>query len=598
MIGIGNASPKNVITDRSVAGGGKSNVWIVLCLCMVAAFYFVWLNRVLYQVQSPFFDSLSYFEKLHRVMSLTRSEGMLAGFSETLNGSNTVFLPFLISIPLAYFIEPCREIGIGIQIVELFFVLWSADIYMRRVAKSNRESRLAVEVAFLGLGCLYYQNGGISDFRMDLSLMLFYATSSLWLLTAISDWRISSFFTFGVAMGIACLFRATAPVYFVIAFTPIVVITFVRSWTDRSRTMQLFLGLSLAGFSTLVISGWYYALNYSYLHHYYVVWNTDANANLPWLESLGHLKLAVRGAGNPVIALAIILSIVLIGRRRLVKQPGRNSPRPSIANHFRGIDWRWGWIAIAPLAILIIRRAGLNPFVSMPTIAGAFFLIAFWHQELFRTATLGQRRTAWALILLCVVGAGTRGWLKHSFTKNGSMASHRLIIDLIAEDAAKSGLRQIRFGTLQTTELCTSSLWSTVLFDRPDTQHEQMQIRINGIQFMPSRTFFHPAVSDWKSIRGSNDEERRSELIRIAQKEDDYLVMPSRQTLPFITEEVSQPVINHHLAPLKDTLLASGNWVKISGEIEVMPGRTYEVYRRNHGQMADRKPKTQIGQIR
>ena len=80
MTGIEDSTREDVIADRPVDGGGKSNVWLVLCLCLVGAFYFVWLSRVLYQVQSPFFDSLSYFEKLHRVMSLTRSEGLLAGW--------------------------------------------------------------------------------------------------------------------------------------------------------------------------------------------------------------------------------------------------------------------------------------------------------------------------------------------------------------------------------------------------------------------------------------------------------------------------------------------------------------------------------------
>ena len=318
------------------------------------------------------------------------------------------------------------------------------------------------------------------------------------------------------------------------------------------------------------------------------MWNTDANASLPWLESLGHLKLAVRAAGEPAIALAIILSVVLIGRSLIVKQGEQRSLGLSFANNFRGVDWRWGWIAVAPLAFLIARRAGLNPFVGMPTIAGAFFFIAFWHQELYRTASLGPRRVAWALILLCVIGAGTRGWLKHSITKNGSMASHLEIIDLIAADAAKSGLRELRFGTIQTSELCTSSLWSTILFDHRDTRQNQLQVRVNGIQFMPSQTFFQPSVSDWQAVPGSNDEERRNELIRIAQNEDDYLVMPSRQSLPLITREVSLPVINHHLAPIKDALFSSGNWVKISDEIEVMPGRTYEVYRRNHRRTDDR----------
>jgi hypothetical protein len=554
----------------------------------MAACYFVWLNHALYKVQSPFFDSLSYYEKLHRVMSLTRSEGMLRGFSEVLQGANTVCLPFLIAIPLAYFIEPCREIGIGIQIVELFVVLWSADIYMRRVTKTNRESRSAVQVAFFGLGCLYYQNGGVSDFRMDLSLMLLYATSSFWLLIALSDGRVKSFLVLGVVMGIACLFRATAPVYFIMAFAPIAVGAFFQSRKDRSRRKQLLVGLLVAGVSSVAIAGWYFVLNYSYLYYYYVVWNTDANARLPWIETLGHLKLASRAAGDPAIALAIVLSVVLMRRRCSVRHGEPGSLHRSLIDCFRGVDFRWAWIAMAPLVVLISRRAGLNPFVNMPTIAGAFFLIAFWHQELFRTASVMQRRVAWTLILLCVIGAGTRGWVKHSFAKTGSMASHLKIIDLIAADAAMMGLRELRFATLQTSEICTSSLWSTLLFDRPETQREQLQVRINGVQFMPSQTFFQPSVSDWKSVPGSNDEERRNELVRIAQNEDDYLVMPSEQSMPTIIKELNFPVINQHLAQLKDKLLASGNWVKISDEIEVMPGRTYEVYRRNHRRIAAR----------
>ncbi|MFN5707763.1 MAG: hypothetical protein ACK48X_06875, partial [Planctomycetota bacterium] len=54
----------------------RSAVSFALLLSLFAGFAAVAANHLLYESQAPFFDSVSYYDKLHQVMTVTREAGL------------------------------------------------------------------------------------------------------------------------------------------------------------------------------------------------------------------------------------------------------------------------------------------------------------------------------------------------------------------------------------------------------------------------------------------------------------------------------------------------------------------------------------------
>lgn len=552
---------------------GRSNIWLALGMCLVAGGFATCLQHRLYQVQAPFFDSLSYYEKLHRVMVSTRQAGWSAGWQEMLHGSNTVCLPYLLSIPLASLVEPRREIGIWIQAVELFLLLWSLDIYLRRQWGADRQTRSFALASLFSLACVYYKNGGLSDFRMDFSLMVFYGLSSLWYLTALKSGLASDYFKAGLAISAGCLFRATAPVYFAATFGPLLLVTLWQNWRTPDGVWRTGRGILILVTAVCLLAGWYYLINFDYLYYYYFVWNTDANAGLPISESLGHLKLAFRALGEPAVGLAAFLLGLGWIRWRFDGTRGPDGLAP------KRVDGNWVWVAAAPLMLLVVRRAGLNPFVSMPSAIGAYLLaVQFW-PRLSQRFRQWDWWVVWGLLILAVAGAGFRGWKKHGTGENGTRQAQETLLQQIVRDAKATDRRTIHFETLSTTEISTSSLWSLLIFDATWVEVRDLQVRVGDVQLMPSRVFFLPAQADWDGLAGQTEAEKLRLLVELATAKIDYLIAPTAESAAAIASEKFAPRINFQLVALREMLLANGNWRVVSPAVADVRGRSYEIYR-------------------
>src|SRR5204863_3984303 len=94
----------------------------------------------------------------------------------------------------------------------------------------------------------------------------------------------------GLNLGLLCLGRATSPVYVV----PIVlVLSIADAITGAAKARVVLLRWALAGITAAAVAGWFYIVNFNLLHFYYVIWNPDANARLPIMQSSQHLRFAL-----------------------------------------------------------------------------------------------------------------------------------------------------------------------------------------------------------------------------------------------------------------------------------------------------------------
>lgn len=548
--------------------------WLGLLLlsCILFGGYCCELNRLLYQHQNPFYDSASYYTQLFKVMTLTRTEGLFAGLEQGCF-YGTLCLPFIIAAVLGEWVEPSRLVGVWIQVGYLFVFEASLFYYLTRIQQLKNSTAGLGCFAFLTANCLFYDNGGLSDFRMDLGLCLAFGITVIWYLAAMARpawWR---FGLLGLAAGACCLARATAPIYLAASLLPLVMVDIIL----LERRTKKVLGLLGAGLTASVIAGWFYIVNFDYLYYYYVVWNTDANAKIPWSEAFVHIKMARRCIGEPLMILIVCWTI---GIWLTAKSQGKLFSLARTAWLKGDINWRIAWIGICPIALMIARRAGLNPFVCMPAVIG---LVLVFLVPLLRTSDrINDKKLTtytWICLCVCLILASVKGWDRHREKSFNTMASQQKVIDEIVADSARYPETRIRFDVIQITELFTDSLYSILVFDRKDTQPQLGYVQIGKKQFQSANVFSHAAAADWAAIKGHTDQQKLDHLMDLANTSLSYVVIPDQTSAKEIKSRVPQNYINRHLEVLRSRVV-QGNWTKISGPIQTGENEFVEIYRR------------------
>lgn len=542
---------------------------IVVGLCLAAALFAVQLNGRFYERNQPFYDSMSYHSQVHRVMTRAATEGVVPAVSQACR-SSTVCLPLVLAAVAGPFLEPSRMVGIAIQWLELLFFAGTLAYYLASVRGFSPMATTIAVVPFLLWRCLYEPNGGLSDLRMDLSLALLYATTVLWYLIAVETGLLRHFLVLGLSAAAACLFRATAPVYLVLALLPLVVADLVPKATRPARLR----GLAVAAAVTAAGCGWFFLLNYDALHYYYVVWNTDANAKLPFREAIKHAEFAARHVGLPAAILAVAFPLVWLVDRRFA---GR---RPIVESRGLAFDWRMAWIALAPVVLLVSRGAGLNPFVSMPAAFGLTMLLMLpvsgrVRHGLSRPALIG-------LLLLaagCTASVAARGWREHFGGGVDSMAAHRETIRQIVDDARRVGRDDVNYATTHCFYLNQDSLESVALFDVPGAGLAGRSPRIDGVALHTHSGFAVAAEADWAAVPGDTTESKLDHMLAVADKEIDYLAIPDEETSRFVQEHLPHNVINRHAIVLRRRLLESGRWQPVATDIRNGEHEVVRIYR-------------------
>jgi len=549
--------------------------WLFLPMigCVLIGFYCCELNRQLYQHQNPFFDSLSYYERLFRIMTLTETEGFFSGMKAGCFNYTTVCLPFIFAAAIGDWIEPSRFVGVWIQVLYLTLFQISLFYYLVRIKKLQQSTAALGCLIFLTTACLFFSNGGISDFRMDLGLCLTYGITICWYLAAMERPYLWHFVLFGIAASLCCLSRATAPIYLVTSLAPLALIELIPT---KNRNQKL-VGLTVATLTTIALAGWFFILNFDYLYYYYAVWNTDANAKIPWNEAFRHLKLTQRCLGNPLIYFIVILQLG-VGITAISKQKLWTVTK--MAWQTGDIDFRIAWIGISPVVLMIARRAGLNPFVCMPAVVGLLllFLIPILKNQ-DRLNDIRLTRFAWICFAICLVTASHEGWEQHQQHSFNTMAAQQQIIDHIISDSKEQDRPQVRFAVMHTTDLNTSSLKSILLFDRLDTTPSLGFVKVNQIQLYDDPIFSNYAAADWAAIPGTNDPEKLNHIFNLANQRLNYLVLPDQPSCVTIEKTMPHNYTNRYLQLLRSKF-AVGNWKKIAGPIRTNKTEAVEIFRR------------------
>jgi hypothetical protein len=545
---------------------------LLLGVCVALGAYATRLNSRFYASHQPFFDSLAYYNQTHHVMTVARQRGLGAALGKS--PDNIVCLPFLLASAVAIVCPPSRHVGTWIQVAELGCFALSWMYYLVRVKRVSPALAAALFGGFLSLHCLYYFNGGLSDYRMDLSLFLMFATTSVWCLAALATGRKAHFVLLGLAAAATCLFRATAPVYLLVSLFPLVLVDLLARRFCKTRL----LGVSIALGTASLCSLWYYGIAFDTLYYYYAVWNTAANANLPWSEALLHFDYVAGQLGPWALAVvAGLFGVVVVDwvvRRR--RSPGLPT---SVIRGLLPFEWRLAWLAFAPTAMLVARGAGLNPFVQMPSLFGAvtFLLVPLGWRRL-RSWKAPQTVAVGIMAVVGCLGAARQGWNEHAPAPVNAMVAHQRVVEAIANDGEALGCRRVRFASTHLYYLNPESLRNVMLFDMPSSPRPD-HVAYRGIQFRPHGSLSVAAEADWARVPGGSTEEKLDHLVSTAQREIDYLIVPTAESAQFLQENIAFNVINRYGIELRTRLLAGGRWVPVSDCIANRKDEVVRVYR-------------------
>ena len=552
----------------------------VLCMvvlfsaCFLVGLFCCELNRQFYRHHHPFYDSLSYNEKMFRVMTISRESGFAASLETACFTNNTNCLPFLVGAAIAPLISPSRLVGVWIQTGLLYLFLVSLLFYLIRIRNLKPATALAGCLAFLTVKCLFFSNGGLSDFRMDLSLYLGFGMTCLWYLATMARPTVTNALLLGVSAAIVCLFRATAPIYLLFSLAPLAVIEVLAHDQRRKKLI----GLTLATVTVIILSGWFFVINFEFLKFYYVDWNTDANAKIPFVDALRHWKLAQRSVGEAttLLILSCVIGIMLLTRRH-----ESVSKWISRAWSNREIDWRIGWLALSPVVLMVARRAGLNPFVCMPAVFGlVLFFVLPCLSQIDRLANKRLNRFCCVMLLACLSIAIARGWKRHSRVGFDTRNAQNQLIDTMLEDSLGRNVSGFSFGVVHLTDLNSNSLYSTLLFDRVDATPKLTSVEIKGLEIKRIATFSQPAAENWRILPGETNAEKIAHMVSDANARIDYLILPDQRCTEELQTTAAHNFINRFLVPIRQQIVNDDSWTVVGKPIATNDVESVEIFRK------------------
>ncbi len=535
---------------------------LVLAVVLLQGWYACGLNHLYYERYAPFFDSVAYRSQLATVLAISKTEGLSAGLHTALSGS-TVSLPWMIAAIIAPLVPYSRLMGIWMQEVWMAALAVSLLIYWRIYRKAALDLALLWSVPPVSIAAIYRANGGVSDFRMDLSLYLLFSLVIVWYLatretTSRTPWILSALF-----ICLCFLNRATAPVYLGVALGPVLVVRFWAEpssrWILSKRVFSYWAPAAIVGLLPII-------KNWHYIHFYYFVWGADPNANLPLTRSSEHINFAHWNMGYILAkAAAVLLLIHLLNRYRDLAK----------------LDWALVWVACAPVSLLIAKGAGLNPFVAMPTVFGTtMFFLAPCRGPVIESKSI---RLASGLVLLACASVAYDGHADHAGRNDGtlpSMSSVRTGIERMRAESARAGWKDAEFLTAHIVDFQVSGVKDVMIYDLG-------AVPLNGALKLPDGLVLHsfhedlfgPAVPiAWKQIPGANDDERFHHLVATANRDARFFFFPDEASIDWIEKERPYNFINTKVRRLKKEVLASGTWHMLGEPIRVSNFETVELY--------------------
>jgi len=540
----------------------------IVGVMLLQALYAVRLNADFYKDHAPFYDSCSYTNQLADIAFVARTEGFRSGIKASLSGN--VALPWLEMTALAKVAEPSRFLGVWLQSLWLTLLALSVYWYLVRYRAVPAWLGFCLTLPFVSFARIYYWNGGLQDFRMDLSLYIFTSLCLVWYLATYETGAGFPWLLSGTAAMLACLSRATAPVYLILMLAPLLAIRF---WNARGRRRALAAHCAWMGVPIVFAVGAFLIYNFHYLYFYYVTWNPDANRHLPWSQSYPHLLMTIWHVGYVMVecSLAAFVLNFLMG----------------LPNRIRQIDWKLVWLAEAAPLFLFFRGAGLNPFVSMPAVFGSllFAYLPFrgdqpaFHRGWARVS-IGVLAAA-ASIFNVVASNRQRPYVAPSTT---SMAGFKAVVEQMNRDASLHGLRRIEYIAPEIGDFNSGALANVLIYEYGAMPGRDGALHAaSGLAYeFPQEAAFTPAAEvQWKlDVPGSTDEEKMANLVSMAPRLAEYLLLPDEATVDWLERNLGFNYANLKTRELKARLLATGGWVRLGDAAAPSPHESIEVYAR------------------
>jgi hypothetical protein len=538
--------------------------WLLLAILVIyIGLKAVELNRLYYSIHGPFYDSVSYLNELARVVTRTHSDGIPAALASV--KTSTVFLPWVTASLLCQLLPLTRELGVWIQLIWLFVLVFSLYYYLHYLRKLTPLHAIAACLPFLSLQALFHYNAGLSDFRMDLHLYLLFSITAVWFLATYETDKLHPWIMAGIFAGLTCLARATAPVYLILAFAPLLMIRLCMDSGRRRLAVKAAIAVAIA----TIISIWFYAVHYDYLRFYYVEWNSDANARLSLVISRLHFWFVASQIG-PVAFTCALLLFIYAGFLEWREAK-------SFARLVRLLDIKLLYIGAAPVMFLVLSGAGLNPFVSMPA---SFGLLLFLILPV-RGKLSSNPKPLFPLILLAAGLAGIFIVISHAREnhiqagemKNPMQAHQNVMLSLLA-DAEKRGLKRVRIGVTSSYALTIDAMLNLLIYDfgfKPkgfDVEKKGLIISAHPVAATPV---------DWKLItKDSPPDQWAAQMLKSAT----HFIIPEENTISWLEIHASSIYINTRSRELRQALLGSSRLHAISSPVAFSPHDQVMVYRR------------------
>jgi len=395
---------------------------------------------------------------------------------------------------------------------------------------------------------------------MDLSQALAYGSFLAVLMVARKRGALREWAFVGVVISIACLIRATTPVYVVVVFGAALLLD-VRKVGLRV-TLQRYL---LAGGVVILLAGWFYLLNYGYLHYYYFIWNTDANARLPLRSSAAHVLFVARHLG--IYLMAVLLVLIAAAIPRLVRDWRTHSLR---------INWIALVGALVPIAYLVLSGAGLNPFVSMVAVPG-FILFALDVADCSDAPVQTLANRVAPIILVIAMAASTWTAIADSERNISDWIPDKQgiahLMDAMDHDSRSRGFDRLRMAFLYLGSVDSAVVTNHLLYEK-------------GYKYRPTRDLYgegmtigvipygFAAEADWNRIPGATDQRKLEYVVNDALDNADFVVMADADSrLP------AHHRINRYAGQLRALLGSSRLVEKLEGGIVLSGTEQVTLYR-------------------
>lgn len=564
-------NPANNLTDANRARQAWLVASILALLLLAQGFYAVHLNKLYYQSFGPFYDSVAYTNRMADFYKVSRAEGFLATLPMLKN--ETIALAFIEVALVAPLVDLSRTLGVWLQSIWLIALALSVYYYLHRHRHVAPWLALCLTLPLVSFQGIYHFNGGLSDFRMDLSQYIFFGLLTVWYLVTYETDSLAPWLLAGIFGTLGCFARSTIPVHFVLAIGPLAAWRLIRPGTmTRARLLA---GIACMAGLPALLAGSFFLYNFARLYEYYVQINLDANANLPLRTSVTHFYLVAGRAGKYTIEAALVCCLVLL--RAYAPRFG------SLASWVRGLDWKMLYIGIVPALFLVLRGAGLNPFVSMPSLFGLIlFAVAPVKGSLAFPGKGKKLVAAGLLVTACLVNAWT-GVAAHAPVQEASrMDTLKQIIHLIQENAARHDKREVYYATLYVGALHFDAFRNVLIYEFGGAPGAEMTMTsdANGLVFRSDRAGALAIVipRDWENLPGDGDGQKVEYLARFATEGLDYLLFPDEATLHFVEKDLGHNLFNMKTRALCRKLLESGNWEKLSGPLVVNTTETVYLY--------------------